>query len=391
MKRLFVLYVIWIIAYPVSGQTMRVEFCGESLNLPQVSWSASGKTHYTKADILTFQQNTATWDDLPSRLRQESDLRKLNDWFTYQLIRRTAQQLSPKASDYERYTMMKWWLLSNMGYQTLLRRSDQHLLLYVQSDDVVYNIPSRNVHGKTYVCLNYHDYSAIDFNQTYFEDIWIQNQSGAKSFSYQINHLPLLPQTQYEEKKIRFAYNAQSLDLSIRVNPEMNRLLNNYPTLDYAAYLHIPLSAETYTSLIPPLMQALKGKSQQEGIDYLMHFTRWAFAFQTDKMQFGGEKRLIPEQTLLYNQSDCDDRAALFFCLVKEIYNLPMIILAYPEHVTVAVELKQGKGKPILYEGRKYYICEPTPQRIDLGIGDMLPEWKKQSYEISYAYQPTGF
>jgi hypothetical protein len=391
MKRWLLLYAIWMMAHTVSGQSLRVEFCGESLSLPQVSWSASGKTHYAKSDILAFQQTTLTWENLPLRLRLEADSRQLNDWFTYQLIRRTAQQLCPKASDYERYTLMKWWLLSNMGYQTLLRRSDQQLLLYVQSDDVVYNIPSRIVQGKTFVCLNFHDYSDIDFNHTQFEDIWTENRSGAKSFSYQINHLPLLPQKQYEEKKLSFAYHTQSLDLSIRVNPEMNRLLNNYPTLDYAAYLNIPLSAETYQSLIPPLMQAVKGKSQREGIEYLMHFSRFAFAFQSDKLQFGGEKRLIPEQTLLYNQSDCDDRAALFFCLVKEIYNLPMIILAYPEHVTVAVALKQGKGKPILYEGSKYYICEPTPQRIDLGIGDILPEWRNQPYEISYAYRPSGF
>jgi hypothetical protein len=55
------------------------------------------------------------------------------------------------------------------------------------------------------------------------------------------------------------------------------------------------------------------------GVDYLMRFTRYAFMFKPDAENFGSEKRLTPEQTLLYPESDCEDRAALFFCLVKEI------------------------------------------------------------------------
>ena len=119
-----------------------------------------------------------------------------------------------------------------------------------------------------------------------------------------------------------------------------------------------------------------------------MHFTLYAFLFKTDSENFGAEKRLTPEQTLLYDESDCDDRAALFFYLVKEIYNLPMIVLDYPEHVTVAVKFSKAFGKPIVYNGDKYSVCEPTPQRTDLRIGKLLSALTKEPYTISYVYNP---
>ncbi|WP_315820150.1 hypothetical protein [Paraflavitalea speifideaquila] len=103
--------------------------------------------------------------------------------------------------------------------------------------------------------------------------------------------------------------------------------------------------------------------STKNGVDYLMRFTRYAFLFETDSKNFGTEKRLSPEQTLFYEQSDCEDRVALFFYLVKEIYNLPMIVLAYPKHVTIAVQFDKPRGKSIVYNGNKYSICEPTPQK----------------------------
>ena len=129
---------------------------------------------------------------------------------------------------------------------------------------------------------------------------------------------------------------------------------------------------------------------EKKGIDYLMHFTRYAFAYESDSAQFGKEKRLSAEQTLLYNYSDCEDRAAFFFYLVKEIYDLPMIVITYPKHVTVAVNFGKKLGKnPIEYKGGYYYICEPSSQAVDLQIGEMLPDWKKTPYQIVYEYK-TG-
>ncbi|RYE21497.1 MAG: hypothetical protein EOP51_15485, partial [Sphingobacteriales bacterium] len=126
----------------------------------------------------------------------------------------------------------------------------------------------------------------------------------------------------------------------------------------------------------------------KKGVDYLMRFTRYAFLYEDDGLNFGKEKRLSPEQTLLNKYSDCDDRAALFFFLVKEIYNLPMIVLAYPEHVTVAVKFDKPVGQPVIYNGEKYSICEPTPQVGDPLMGEIPKNLKNETYEVALVYEP---
>ena len=119
-----------------------------------------------------------------------------------------------------------------------------------------------------------------------------------------------------------------------------------------------------------------------------MRFPRNAFLYEDDEQIFGKEKRLTPEQTLFSEYSDCDDRAALFFYLVKEIYNLPMIALLYPTHITMAVQFDKAAGKPIIYNGKKYYVCEPTPQGQNLKVGEISTKYKNAKFEVVYAYEP---
>ncbi|MES1225537.1 MAG: hypothetical protein ABUT20_59205 [Bacteroidota bacterium] len=314
---------------------------------------------------------------------------RLDDWLYYQLIRRTAEHISPKAENYNRYTLYKWFLLAKSGYNTTLSISGDSILFYVQSNDSIYNIPCHYKNGKQYVCLNYHDYgSNIDFDKIKFSEVPIDIPEAKNTFSYKITKLPDFKASDYEEKNLQFYVDQTEYDFKIKLNPEIKKMFTNYPVTDYESYFNIPLSKETYSSLIPLLKKNIKGLNVKNGIDYLMRFTRYAFLFEPDSVNFGREKRLSPEQTLLYDHSDCEDRAALFFFLVKEIYNLPMLVLSYPKHVTIAVKFDKPVGKPIIYNGESYTICEPTPQKEDLHIGQVSPDLQKISYEIVYAYTP---
>jgi hypothetical protein len=66
-----------------------------------------------------------------------------------------------------------------------------------------------------------------------------------------------------------------------------------------------------------------------------------------------------------------------------------MIVLTYPNHVTIAVQFNKPVGTPIVYNGITYSVCEPTPQKNDLAIGQLMPELKKASYEVAYIYNPA--
>jgi len=312
----------------------------------------------------------------------------LDDWVFYHLIRATAEKLSPKAINYERYTLYKWFLLTKTGYASLLSITPDKMLLYVQSDEDVFEIPTRQHRGQHYVCLNYHDYGQIDFTTTVFTEVDAGFEPSGKSFSYVIKKLPDFSSQRYLTKEIDFEYYQRDYKFKILINPDVQKIFSNYPVLNYAYYFNMPMSRITYSSLIPLLKKQLYNMDEKKGVDYLMHFTRYAFAYESDSAQFGKEKRLSAEQTLIYDYSDCEDRAAFFFYLVKEIYDLPMIVLSYPKHVTVAVNFGKKLGKSAIeYKGGYYYVCEPSSQSLDLKVGEMLPDLKKIPYQIVYEYK----
>ncbi len=314
-----------------------------------------------------------------------------DDWVYYQLVRRTAESVSPKKENYFRYTLYKWFLLNKSGYDATLNVVGDKLLFYVQSDDDIYDIPFFSMNQKKYICLNYHDYGHnIDFDKYKRVNVGIVVPEAQNKFSYKlVKQLPDFKPESYYEKDLAFQYNDVSYHFRIKLNDEVKKIFTNYPVADYELYFNAPLSKETYNSLIPQLKKNVKGMGVKQGVDYLVHFTRYAFNYAPDKDNFGTEKHLSPEQTLLYDRSDCEDRAALFYCLVKEIYNLPMIVLAFPNHLTIAVKFDKPVGNQVVYNGAAYSVCEPTPQADDLPIGQLSPDLKSAPYQVAYVYDPA--
>jgi len=333
--------------------------------------------------------NQSNYQSVLTALLAYKEKHQLNDWIYYQLIRKTAQQISPKAENYHRYTLYKWFLLSKSGYDAKISIGDNLIIFYVRNDENINDIPFFKVEGYKYMCLNYHDYGKIDFEKDKVYPVNVNIPEAKNSFSYKVTRMPDFKPESYNEKEIEFSYRSKPYHFQVKLNPEVENIFKNYPGVDFESYFNIPLSHETYHSLIPIMRKNISGMNQKKGVDYLMRFTRYAFLYQNDETNFGKEKRLSPEQTLFSKYSDCDDRAALFFYLVKEIYNLPMIALLYPTHISMAVQFDKAQGKSIIYKGQKYSVCEPTPQNRDLRIGQISAELENLNYEVVYQYNPS--
>lgn len=396
LKTLVVSFVV-IACAPVYGQnnSQRIcfEFYGDTFNseidsslkadIPQLLAKRDIKLFY---DIMTGGNYHPVIDSLLAYKSRN----KLNDWLYYQLIRKTAEQISPKAENYSRYTLYKWFLLAQSGYDARLALTHNKVIFYVLNDEDIADIPSFKVGDKKYMCLNYHDYAKADLNQDPPVPIMINFNNATRPFSYKITRIPDFKVEDYEDKEIQFTYHHKVYYFNIKLNPQIGQIFTNYPGVDFETYFNIPLSKETYSSLIPLLRQNTVRMSQKQGVDYLMRFTRYAFLYEDDEENYGTEKRLSPEGTLAAKYSDCDDRAALFFFLVKEIYNLPMVALLYPTHITMAVQFSKPVGKPIVYKGITYSVCEPTPQREDLKLGEISSKLKHVPYQVVYQYTPSG-
>ena len=313
---------------------------------------------------------------------------KLNDWLYYQLVRKTAQQISPKSVNYARYTLYKWFLMVKSGYDAKVAIGNNQIIFYINNEENIQDIPFFMINEKKYMCLNYHDYGKLFQRENTYLPVNIDIPDAKNSFSYKVTRMPNFKPENYIEKKVEFNYKHKAYHFKVKLNNEIENIFANYPGVDFESYFNIPLSRETYQSLIPTLKANLKKMSTKNGVDYLMRFTRYAFLYEDDEDNFGKEKRLSPEQTLLTKYSDCDDRVALFFYLVKEIYNLPMIAMLYPTHITMAVQFDKPIGDAIIYNGKSYSVCEPTPQKQDLKIGELSASLKGKPYEVVYHYQP---
>jgi hypothetical protein len=119
----------------------------------------------------------------------------------------------------------------------------------------------------------------------------------------------------------------------------------------------------------------------------LVSFTRSSFQYREDKDYFGYSKPMIADEVFHYPFSDCEDRSALFFRLVKETVDLPMIIVAFPDHLTIGVALDEEIGEPISYRGRNYYICDPTGPVNSTDIGVFPNGYRNSDFEIIGNYK----
>jgi hypothetical protein len=374
----------------VLGDHSGFQFIGQSLSIPTYP---AGTSNLKPTDDARFREMDNWMEQhLTGILPEMTAIRErqqLCDWFYYQLIRRVADRIIPKASDYRGYTMAKWHLLRASGFDPLVVLEGSRIWLYIQTEDTLYNLPGRIIDGRQYICINAHDYSFDERRSPDQRSIIAGEKTSARPFSFSIDRLPEFPEDAYRRKAFVFNVGHRREQLDVSLNTELPSLLRNYPVTDYRHHFNIPLSRETQASLVSQLRHKLGGMDTKKGIEYLLQFTRHAFPFATDTQVFGREKRLSPEETLLYETSDCEDRAALFFYLVKEIYDLPMVVLTFPNHVSVAVDLKQNLGQVVRYEGREYTLCEPTPQRRDLKPGESLKGLHDAPFEVSYAYRPA--
>ena len=163
--------------------------------------------------------------------------------------------------------------------------------------------------------------------------------------------------------------------------------MDTYPVLREDYYLETPLSDTLARTLYPYLSAQLAGKNEWQATEFLAAFTRSAFQYKEDKVHFGCSKPMVAEELFLYPYSDCEDRTALFFNLVNELLGLPMLLIAYPDHLTIAVALPHRKGNYIRHEGRNYYFCDPTGPVGSHRVGVVPKGYENTAYKILKSYE----
>ena len=319
-------------------------------------------------------------------IQRQRETLQLNDWLFFELIQAAVTQLAPDLPQNNK-TLLVWFLASKAGWNTRLAYTNDNLFIYIQSDDEVFEVPMIEDNGQTFINVSH--ISRNKRKRVKQRAIYLLNfkpNPKGHSFQFILKALPRL-KPRISQKEILFHYGDQAYKININIDKNIKSILGNYPLIAEKNYLEVEFSPTLKQSLLAQFKILLAGKTEEEGLSFLAAFTRTGFHYKEDNEFFGMSKPMIADEVFQYNYSDCEDRSALFFNLVKEIYHLPMLVITYPDHLTIAVSYDCPDGDIIQYKGKKYYVCDPTGPVNSTRIGYIPSEYRSQKITIIDEYR----
>ena len=203
----------------VKAQQYAIDFYEGTFN-----FSTDKSLNVKLADSLSSKNVTAFYRQLQASNHQDliksliayKTKYELNDWLFYQLIRRTAEALSPKKENYHRYTLYKWFLMSKSGYDAKIAIGNNQIIFYVRNDEDISDIPFFLIDQKKYMCLNYHDYGKLFKKEDTYLPVSLKVEGAKEAFSYKVTRMPDFKPSEYYEKEIAFNYNHKAYHLRLR-------------------------------------------------------------------------------------------------------------------------------------------------------------------------------
>ncbi len=326
---------------------------------------------------VTNEQISKNWESLAgsnykTTLTDLSALKSalhLNDWGYLVMLHNAAVSAFPQSLN--KQNLFIWFYLIKSGYKAKVAYAGNNILLLVPNKEMIYQT--------RFVTVDNEKYYLISFNRTLPNYKSLYTYKGSykgrlELIDLKVSSVPTIT-NRVLKKTVRFTYQGQPYEFQVEYSGDMVNYFKQYPQTDIRIYFNAPVSSYAAYSLLAALEKHLQGKTELEAVNFLLRFVQTAFKYETDDQQFGREKYLLPEETLFYPASDCEDRSILFSYLVRKLLNLDVIALDYPGHLATAVRFNGNiAGDVVNYAGKKYVICDPTYINADAGM--CMPQFK---------------
>lgn len=292
----------------------------------------------------------------------------LNDWFTFELVRKYVDNLLCDGNASERI-IFQHFLLTNMGYDIRMARTDRQLLLLVPFKQRMYE--------RNYLVIDGVSYYAFFDNQS-------DEEKGASIYTYE------LPQNINAGEQLDLSFHNSSLNvphgadkefllsdgvlqIKGKVNSGMMEMLRHYPQMDIPYYAASILFPSLRSDILNQLRQQVKTMSKVQAAKALLHFSQYAFDYATDGDQHGYEKTYFFEENFFYPKNDCEDRSIFFAYLVRNLLGYDVHLIQYPGHECTAINFNDNTivGDGYIYDNKVYLICDPT--YIGAPVGRCMP------------------
>ncbi len=389
MYRIFLVFFIGILVVPLragSIETVKVSFYSEQITLSYATdMLNTASVRIQEEDMLSFYRRLekSNYQILLHDLNENKVNHQLNDWLYFELMQATLDEMLGSQSTAIK-ELMSWFLLSKAGFDSRLTYFKDQVFVYAYTEDAIFEVPLIEDKGRHFVNL-----SSIEKKKKSRQALYMLNftpNPKGRSFSFYLRQLPVL-RIQPDLQHYAFQYHNQKYELTVNTDRTIKDIMQTYPIISETEYMEVPLSSTLSSSLLPQLEIFLQGKTEKEALELLVAFTRSSFKYKEDKEYFGYSKPMIADEVFHYPYSDCEDRSALFFRLVKRLLDLPMIIIAYPDHLTIGVAMKEPTGTAVRYKDKLYFICDPTGPVNSAEIGEIPHGYEKEKFEIIGSYK----
>lgn len=358
--------------YPV-----RAVFFGTDIRLKAFPASNLRLSGASEKDIAAYwlglsKQPHYDWMNEALRIKEEL---LLNDWGLYQLLNQLFNVYFPQGTRNEQ-VVFSIFMLNQMGCRAKIGRDSSELIPLLAFQNEIYN------------CAYFPD---VDNSSVKY---WVINPTRKRLSSIQSCR------ANYADAKINldlslpvaplFAADSKAKPLTVgentyTLNYDKNAVdfYTDYPCTHFSVYAEAALDETLWESIRAEIAPVIKNKSQEEAVNWLLHFVQKAFKYKTDDDQFGYEKWFFAEETIASSFSDCEDRSILFAQLVRRLLGMPVVLVHYPgAHLATAVKFSNPEttGDYLMVDGAKYLICDPT--YINANLGMAMPSLKKKEVEI---------
>jgi len=347
------------------------QFYGAEIAIPRPGDELPVLSSVTKEGIINYFKSAANSELINSliiKVKRCATTCRLNDWGLTSLLMTAAQKLYSSKNE---QVLLTWYALNRNGFNAKVGFNKERVYLLLPVKEKVYY---------TSYAIKGIDYYLFDFSPTPSDpnllSIYEADYPGNKSaFSLLLTETPLLG-NQNITKSIR-----PDRPFELKISRDLIDFYNNYPSCELKVFFGAPLSEDITRQLDKYFNPVLKNLNDDEKVAFLLSFVQRCIPYKTDQEQFGREKYLFAEETLYYPAADCEDRSILLAKLINHYTKLETIGLLYPDHVSLAVNIKDmERRKCFTYREKNFYCCDAT--YLGAQCGEVMPRLMSSVPEI---------
>ena len=355
------------------GEHLRIDFFGDALQIP---WHKSLNAPLTTKDERGFSDVWRSWskhsEKTVTALKTYGEAHRMNGWGYYQLVKQVSEMAYTEGQPDERIALQAY-LLSQLNFKAQVATNARHLVLLLPFKEAVYGVSYLKIEGQKYYIYSYGHNPSAGFatyeNKFKFAD---QRLSLAMDGGMHVG-------TKIRQEIQRWsAILGEQLHLDLPIGNVA--LMLNYPIVDGEVFYRQAVDRDIEQVVISTLRRKIKGMSERETVDFLLHLVQNGFKYATDDEMFGRQKQLMIEESFFYGQNNCKDRVGVFSWLIRRLTPLKIISVQYDgtpqskgiNHIATAIAFNdEVMGDAVIYKGKRYVVCDPT--YINAGVGRQMP------------------